>query len=838
MNLWTMTMAAWVVGVAFQLQQASLTALTLAQGACALAMVMVLASAWLGRGHRQYRAAWPLLWAACTLLAWGSTTWRAHEVLQQTLPPSWQDQDLLLEGQILGMPTLQGNSLRFDVAVRSLTLEGGGLAQGMPRRVALYWRLEQDAPRQVQAGQLWRWTVRLQPPVPTGNPGGFDAALWLLDKGVRATGSVRIKKGQRAQLLQSPSHWWSAGAVDRLRQSIREAIQRQVPDVGQAGVLAGLTVGDQSAIDREDWDVFRKTSIAHLISISGLHIAMVGWLGSTWLAWLWRRSPRLMHVWPAPAVQLLGGVLVATAYALLAGWGVPAQRTVCMMAVWALLRIGGRPWPWPPVWLAAAVVVTAMDPWALCQASFWLSFVAVGVLMSSGTMASGPRPEADSLPGRAARMGRSMVHTQWLTTLSLTPLAAVFFQQVSVVGFAANLLAIPVFTGVITPLALGGVVWPKLWSAAAWCVAMTVKALAWMAHWPWASAHVPMLPTGLSMLVVLAAGALVLPVPWRWRLVGLPALLLLPLLPAQWSLVPPPKPGQFSVVAADVGQGTSVLVRTARHAMVFDAGPKVGDQSDAGQRVVVPLLVALGVTELDELIISHRDADHVGGAASVVREVPVRLLRSSLEDEHPLRQATVDGDPLHHLRCEAGQHWQWDGVDFTVVHPRAEDYARRADLSPNALSCAVRIQAKPLPGHEAPSVFLAGDIEAQQEADVVARAQASGDAAAAETLRSTVLIVPHHGSKTSSTEAFLKAVRPTQAVVQVGRRNGYGHPSPEVVARYDEMAVARVAAPACGAFLWNSSEAPLARAQALKLDPAQHLRVGECWRQRSRRYWD
>lgn len=592
-----------------------------------------------------------------------------------------------------------------------------------------------------------------------------------------------------------------------------------------------------ATIDREDWDVFRKTSVAHLISISGLHIAMVGWMGSTMLAWLWRRSPRLMHHWPAPVVQLLSGVLVATAYSLLAGWGVPAQRTVCMMAVWALLRLGGRPWPWPPVWLAAAVVVTMMDPWALFQAGFWLSFVAVGVLMSSGTSANSTPSGDESWREGGVRMARSLVHTQWLTTLSLTPLAAVFFQQVSVVGFAANLLAIPVFTVLITPLALVGVLWPALWTVAAWLVSMTVQVLAWMAHWSWAATHVPMLPTSLSVLVVLAAGALVLPVPWRWRLAGLPALMVLPFLPGQWSLVPPPVPGQFSLVAADVGQGTSVLVRTARHALVFDAGPKVGDQSDAGQRVVVPLLVALGVKQIDALVISHRDADHVGGAASVVSEVPVALLHSSLEDEHPLRQALVDGKPLRHRRCEAGQHWQWDGVDFTVVHPRAEDYERRSELSPNALSCAVRIQAKALPGRKAASVFLAGDIEAQEESDVVARASTSEDDAAVA-LQSTVLIVPHHGSKTSSTEVFLQAVRPMQAVIQVGRRNGYGHPSPQVVARYDERRVARVATPACGAFLWNSGERPLAQPQALEADPAQQLRLGECWRQRSRHYWD
>ena len=264
MSLWTMAMAAWVAGLAWQLQQSSLTALAWAQGACAFAALMVLVSVWLRRSKpAQRRAAWPLVWLACALLAWGSTTWRAHALMQQTLPASWQDQDLLLEGQVLGLPTVRGGSLGFDVAVQSLALHGQTLGQGMPRRVMLYWRTG-DA-MQVQAGQVWRWTVRLQPPVPTGNPGGFDAALWLLDKGVRATGSVRTKKGQTPQLLQSPSHWWSAGAVDRLRQTIRESIQRQEPDARLAGVLAGLTIGDQSAINREDWDVFRKTSIAHLI---------------------------------------------------------------------------------------------------------------------------------------------------------------------------------------------------------------------------------------------------------------------------------------------------------------------------------------------------------------------------------------------------------------------------------------------------------------------------------------------------------------------------------------------------------------------------------------------
>jgi competence protein ComEC len=202
-----------------------------------------------------------------------------------------------------------------------------------------------------------------------------------------------------------------------------------------------------------------------------------------------------------------------------------------------------------------------------------------------------------------------------------------------------------------------------------------------------------------------------------------------------------------------------------------------------------------------------------------------------------LRQTPVNGQALRHLRCEAGQRWQWDGVDFTVLHPTARDYERRDQLSPNALSCAVRVQAKALQGREPASVFLAGDIETRQEFDVLARAESSE--AGLTSLQSTVLVVPHHGSKTSSTAPFLQAVNPTQAVIQVGRRNGYGHPSPQVVARYDELGIARVATPACGAFLWNSGEARLASPpEELALDPRQRLLLGQCWRQQATHYWE
>lgn len=840
---WVIAMLVWGVGVALQLQQSRLAPLSWAQGGCLMGGVALLLALVLMRSPARRAPAWWLLCLASGVLGWGTTDWRAHARLAQALPLSMQAQDLVLVGRIDSLPDASPQGWRIEVVAMRYEFQGqtwdatrlGPHTQRLPQRITLYWPQASSATEKPQSGQVWRWPVRLQSPVRVGNPGGFDLPLWLFERGVRATGSVR-GQGAASQLIQPCGGWWTVGAVDRLRQSIREAIGVQVPDARLAGVLAGLAIGDQAAIVKEDWDVFRKTGVSHLVSISGLHIAMVGWFGGGVLAFGWRRSARLMHRCPAPQVQLVATVLVAWLYAVLAGWSIPAQRTVCMMVVWALLRWWGKQWPWPLVWVVAAVVLTVWDPWALTQAGFWLSWMAVGVLMSSGAAPVTEWPAVMPWWRHAGHGVVEAIRTQRLATIALTPLAAVFFHQVSVVGFVANLVAIPVFTVLVTPLALLGVVCAPLWSVAAWMLGLLIKVLALMSAWPWAMVAVEALPWGVSIAAVLSAWVLVLPIPWRWRCLGLPALLPLCCLPASWGLIPPPGQGQFSVLALDVGQGTAVLVRTARHALLFDAGPKGLDASDAGQRVVVPVLQTLGIKRLDELIISHGDADHVGGAASVVAAIPVALLRSSLEDEHPLRQTMALGRMRPQVRCEAGQQWVWDGVMFTVLHPTAIDYARRDVLPSNALSCVLKVQAAP--GREqvqGASVLLSGDAEAAQEAAMVDRARAT--AAGLASLQSTVLIVPHHGSSTSSTAAFLAAVQPDQAVMQVGRRNPYGHPSAQVVARYDELGIARVASPACGAFIWDSASPVPASTQPLSGDARQQLQRGQCWRQRVSHYW-
>jgi competence protein ComEC len=329
-------------------------------------------------------------------------------------------------------------------------------------------------------------------------------------------------------------------------------------------------------------------------------------------------------------------VLAALAYAVFAGWGVPAQRTVWMLACVALLRSLGRQWPWPIVLLVAAAVVCCIDPWALTQAGFWLSFVAVGLLMASSPDQPAPLADGARWQQRALHTARNTWHTQWVATVGLTPLSLLLFQQVSLVGVAANLLAIPLVTLLITPLALLGAALPLLWQLSAWLVQGLNALLEGLAGVPFAVWRVPVAPLWAQASGVLAGMLLVLPLPWRVRALALPLAV-----PFLWPVLSLPPPGSFEVLAADIGQGTAVLVRTREHLLVYDSGPAYSFDSNAGQRVLLPLLQARGEAQIDLLMLSHRDADHVGGAASLMQGLAVKALSTSLEDGHALLRTAV-----------------------------------------------------------------------------------------------------------------------------------------------------------------------------------------------------
>ncbi|WP_090045997.1 DNA internalization-related competence protein ComEC/Rec2 [Limnohabitans sp. 2KL-27] len=850
---------AWCLGVALQLQQSALWPVVAYGGV----LLGVVGMAWLLHGRTRDEptdrpnavwARWVMGCLLCSAAAFGVTglhAWtRAH-----TIDPALEGRDLDVVGVVQAMPQRQGLGWRFrfrieqawwpDVSGARQPLQVGA---DVPAQVILGWYGQEGThdsgwnlsplPEPVKAGERWRLRVRLKAPHGHLNPRGFDYELWLWEQGIRATGDVRNRAKDPAP--QRLGGTWSH-PIEAWRQSVRDRLLTQLSPPGsdadaarRAGVVAALVTGDQAAIERSDWDVFRATGVSHLMSISGLHVTMFAWLAAAVVGWLWRRSALWGFDgalrWPAVHVGAWSGLVLATLYALFSGWGVPAQRTLLMLGVVLVLRLSVRQWHGALVWLAACAVVLGRDPWALLQPGFWLSFVAVGVLMASapaawgaiGPNASAPQRDAPDAPtwraatgptprehlwgawaqvGGCRQWGRTLA-AKWLAllreqatvTLALAPLTLLFFGQVSLVGLLANLLAIPWVTLVVTPLAMLGVGVPGAWDAAAWALQPLQVVLGWLAGWPMATWSSAMPPWGLALLALVGAVGLVLRLPLSWKLLCLP--LLWPVL--FWS-PPRPAPGNFELLAADVGQGNAVLVRTASHSLLYDAGPRYSAESDAGHRVLVPLLAQMG-ERINTLVLSHRDSDHTGGAAAVLAMQPQAALWSSLEDEHALHALRPGW-----TRCEAGQAWVWDGVRFEVLHPVASLGPLARAPKPNEVSCVLRISTAQT------SALLAGDIEIAQEQALIRSQLAPVD----------VLLVPHHGSKTSSSLPFLQALQPRLALVQAGYRNRFGHPAPEVVARYRAEAIALVESSRCGAATWRSDT------------PGQV----HCERQQRQRYW-
>ena len=844
---------AWCVGVALQLQQEALWPMLGYATGC----VLTGCAGWRWCGSR-VSGHWRRL-ALC--LFWGSAAFHAtglHALLRShSIDPALEGRDLDVVGVVQAMPQRQdvGWRFRFQIEQAWQTDQTGqaqvlDLPQVLPSQVYLGWYGQDGTddsgwstsalPEPVKAGERWRLRVRLKAPHGNLNPRGFDYELWLWEQGIRATGYVRVGPKDPAP-VRLASTW--AHPIEGWRQSVRDRLLAHVSQttwtgLGSvqseqlAGVVAALVTGDQAAIDRADWDVFRATGVAHLMIISGLHVTMFAWLASILVAWCWRKSALWgfagpLH-WPASHVGAVAGLVLAGFYALFSGWGVPAQRTLWMLGVVVLLKMSSRQWPGALIWLLAGAVVLTLDPWALLQPGFWLSFVAVGVLMASdqhGARDRAPTPESaavDDLQHRTESVPKSAKHRwgaqeypiwgaalwhqvghlwreQAAITWALAPLTLLFFGQVSWVGLLANLLAIPWVTLVVTPLAMLGVVWSDAWALSAWALQPMVSFLSWLAAWPLSSLSTAMPPWPLAMLALLGAMGMVLRLPLSWKLLCLPLLW-----PVLFWVHPRPAMPAFELLAADVGQGNAVLVRTAHHSLLYDAGPRYSAESDAGHRVLVPLLTQMG-ERLDVLMLSHRDTDHTGGAAAVLAMQPQAHLWSSLEDDHPLHALRAGW-----TRCQSGQSWVWDGVLFEVLHPPAAQQAAMAELppkrlAPNAVSCVLRID------NGQASVLLTGDIEAAQELLLLQAGLSPID----------LLLVPHHGSKTSSSRPFLQALKPRLALVQAGYRNRFGHPARPVTERYRAEGIGLVESTRCGAATWDSER------------PAQVA----CERVRSQRYW-
>src|SRR3954462_4379846 len=670
----------------------------------------------------------------------------AHWRMADWLPVELEGKDVAVVGVVSSLPALGERSVRFEFDVES--------GAGLPKKLLLSWYRtagQEDAPAvsaaAVHPGERWSFTVRLRRPHGLVNPHGFDYEAWLLERGIGATGYVRARSEPR--LLghrRSPLDY-----IERAREAVRDRFLAVLGQTPAAGILAALAVGDQRAISREEWQLFNRTGGTHLMSISGLHVTLGSGLAAWLVSFFWRRLPALAMRLPARKAGALAAIAGALGYTLLAGFGVPAQRTFWMVSVVALALWSGRiSSPWRTLALALAVIVT-MDPWAPLSPGLWLSFGAVVLIFY--VAAGWTEPGAKWL---------QWMRVQWAITVGLAPAALLLFGQVSIAGPLANAFAIPLVSVIITPLALLAAVIPvdALLEVCAWLVQWLLEFLEACAALP-SALWQQRVPPLWSVLVALAGAAWMLaPRGVPGRAVGLALMA-----PAFLNVAPGPGAGEAWITTFDVGQGLAVLVRTQNRTLLYDTGPSYGPESDSAARVVVPALRGSGISRLDLLVLTHEDSDHIGGALTVLESFEVAALASSLSANHAL-----NGLAPNARRCTAGDSWEWDGVRFDFLHPAGDEAARR-----NNQSCVLRIAAR------GRTMLLTGDIERAAEAELVK-----------QEIRSDVLLVPHHGSRTSSTAEFIAAASPSWAVVPVGYRSRFGHPNAEVLACYAAEGVAVV----------------------------------------------
>jgi competence protein ComEC len=741
---------------------------------------------------------------------------RAEMRASESLPAAWELKDVSLSGYVRGLPAGDRGSVRFLFVVDVDDVRRRTGIERFPSVVQLSWRArgERAVPPPLVPGDRWRLTVRLKRAHGHANFAGHDAEASWFERGVRATGSVV----DPATAVRLPGASGGAFArIDRVRFALRERMASTLEHAAHGGIVTALAIGTQEAISLADRQALRRTGTSHLVAVSGLHIGFVAALGAALTAWLWRRSccfgallaARGAREWPlvlpTPLVATIAGVVCATGYAALAGFNIPAQRALWMLIVASVAFIFGRGIGFSLVLAWAGALVLAVDPWAVTAAGFWLSFGAVAliafalrarlrmrseaqtpldmldVIRASDPAWTAPPPQGGDVQGprglpwrRWLANGRARsldaMRAQWAVTIGLAPLTAFWFSQVSLIGPLANAFAVPWVSVSVVPIVLVGTALPAPLDALAYegahaLLEPLMRALHALAQSPWADRHPPR-PSLWALACALIGAAWCL-APRGWPLRWAAPLAWLPLLaPAAAEF----EHGTFRLTALDVGQGSSILIETRHHALLFDAG--TGPEStDAGQRIVAPFLLANGVSRIDALVVSHGDADHAGGVPAVVAALDVGQVLGGLPEAHRIwhmaRSSGVD-----RLRCAAGQRWQWDGVWFEILWPDPGPLPRVS----NEQSCVLKVTA---PGMRA---LLTGDIGAASERVLARR---SGEALSAD-----VLLVAHHGSATSSTEPFLDSVHPRVAVFQVGYRNRFRHPHPRVWSRFAERDIA------------------------------------------------
>ncbi len=677
--------------------------------------------------------------------------------LGDELPRAWEKKNIEVIGVVATMSNLTeyGERFQFDVE-EVITLDAtvpGNISlnfyEGNTWHQVKAKSVDVNRTTKFKAGERWQLTVRLKRPHTAYNPNGYDFEAWALANNIRASGSIRHKNG----LKKMANFVWRPGyLVEYYREKVGSRITKILLGKPYAGVIRALVVGDDHHISLENWNVYLHTGTNHLMSISGLHITMLAGLAFSIIAFVWRRIPRLVLFLPTRQAATIGGAIVALLYAFLAGFSVPTQRTLYMLATFAVALMLGRRVPISRVLAIALLVVVVSDPWAVIAPGFWLSFSAVTIISyaSVNRLAIG-------------HWFKEAVNTQWAVTLGLLPLLILMFNQASIVSPIANAFAIPVISLAVVPLAILGSLLSLdfILHVSNNILELCMHGLNWLASFKmasWQQAAAPGWSIGLAILGVLW---LLLPRGFPQRWLGL--VLFLPMLVVKQPIL---STGEMKVAVLDVGQGLAVVIKTAKHAMLYDTGNRYNAESDAGSKVIVPYLRSMGISKLDTIVISHDDSDHRGGADSILVQMPVKQLLSSfsmLSSVAPMPRTSL---------CQFGQVWVWDDVRFEVLFPEVESYAD-TEVKDNNRSCVIKVSSR------YGSMLLTGDIERSAELMLVDTK--------ADTLASDVLIAPHHGSKTSSMLEFVQAVGAKHTIFTVGYLNRFNHPKSLIEARHKKL---------------------------------------------------
>lgn len=813
--------ALWAVCVAFAFDEPWVGAKHLFVCALICAVVFV----WWARSHRlQAYIHWFLAVLLCAVLAFSWAQWRWLERTAHSIPSEWNSEIQMMSVRIASMPTRTDYGWRMRIAPESAQFK---ITPNIPAQMSLSWA-DDDllVPiASLRVGQTWRLPLHIRTPHASKNEGVFDQTRYWLANNITGLAYVRVYQKstpeQMPQLLAT--HRSVLSMIENWRFDTLQAIdvalsEANHPNINVSGnVFKALALGDQAAVSARQWQLFQDTGVTHLVSISGLHVTVLAGILALCARWAWRRNVWLTTRIPAMHVAQWVGLIGALVYALLSGWGLPAQRTVWMLALWLGLARLGVARSGLRVLGFSVCLILIFDPFAVLSVGFWLSYGAVAwLIVAFDSFVSTEDKQTDDSPKHRV-LGRWLigaVGAQLGISLSLLPMTLYFFRHASLIGVGVNFLAIPLMTILLVPLLLSVLVLALTgWGApVVWMNAVLSQVLNGLQHlqdaaklndwvgrielWQVLALFV------LSLLLVVSARGL-----WHgvsrisakrvgWT-IGLSALAIFIIV-----RIPPNYPrvqeGQLRVTVFDVGQGSAVLLQSAQQNWLYDAGARFSSDADAGARIIVSHLRYIGVKQMDTLVLSHNDSDHTGGAQSILNALPVRRIITSLNQS---QRDALGLDQMAVSECVAGQTEQFDGVRMAVLSPDAQTL--NADSIPdNQKSCVLRFEVKSEKPDALKSILLTGDMDMLSEANMVVDTNPNSagirsiDALTQTPLKTDIVLMPHHGSNSSSSAPLIQATQPKWAVAQAGKYNPFRHPRAEVLQRYQ----------AAGAQIWRTDE--------------------------------